>query len=369
MLSKNSQNKYLREELLLNTSIKPGKEWLDTEGKRIEAHGGALFFENDTFYWYGENKEFTEGTNEIWTTGIKYYSSKDMYNWKNEGFLIEPNYTNVNSLLHPSFRMDRPHIIFNEKTQKYICWLKYSGKEACFVILQANSFRGPYTIIQEHYRPHDKKVGDFDIVIDENKNGHLFYDGNHEGIFYVKLSEDYTCIEGQLMMIHGGFHPPFVREAPAYFLRNGYHYLITSGMTGYTPNPSEIMIAKELSGPYELQGNPHKNDESRSSFNSQISQIFKHPKKNNLYIAIADRWLSEPIMDANKVNSIENFIASRFDKEKYQSKDNDSQTFHSIPRLEKVNTSLANYVWLPVHFDENKAYIEWIEEWKIEDYK
>lgn len=31
--------------------------------------------------------------------------------------------------------------------------------------------------------------------------------------------------------------PPETREAPAHFVRNGLHYLITSGTTGYHPNP------------------------------------------------------------------------------------------------------------------------------------
>lgn len=352
----------------MNTSIRPGTVWLDTDGKRIEAHGGSLFFENDTFYWYGENKEYTDGVSDIWTTGIRYYSSKDLYNWNSEGFLIEPNYDDESSLLHPSYRMDRPHIIFNEKTKKYICWLKYSGKEACFVILQANNFKGPYLIIKEHYRPHDKKVGDFDLVVDENKTGHLFFDGNHEGIYHTKLTDDYIDIIGKLTLVQGGFHPPFVREAPAYLSRNQKHYLITSGMTGYTPNLSETIIANNLEGPYKVQGNPHTEDESRSSFNSQISQIFKHPKKKDLYIALADRWLSKPIIDAKRSKAIENFVASRFDKEKYQSTTEDSEIFKSIPRLENVNTSCANYVWLPLRFDGDKVYINWVNEWKIEDY-
>jgi hypothetical protein len=31
----------------------------------------------------------------------------------------------------------------------------------------------------------------------------------------------------------------------------------------------------------------------RSSFNSQVSYIFKHPRKKDLYIALVDRWLPE----------------------------------------------------------------------------
>lgn len=37
----------------------PGRVWLDTEGKRIQAHGGSVIFIDGVYYWYGENKEKT----------------------------------------------------------------------------------------------------------------------------------------------------------------------------------------------------------------------------------------------------------------------------------------------------------------------
>ncbi len=40
-------------------TIRPGEIWLDTDGKPIQAHGGSVLVENQTFYFYGENKEKT----------------------------------------------------------------------------------------------------------------------------------------------------------------------------------------------------------------------------------------------------------------------------------------------------------------------
>ena len=34
-------------------SLRPGRMWLDTEGNRIQAHGGSILAMGDTFYWYG----------------------------------------------------------------------------------------------------------------------------------------------------------------------------------------------------------------------------------------------------------------------------------------------------------------------------
>ena len=66
---------------------------------------------------------------------------------------------------------------------------------------------------------------------------------------------------------------------------------MTSGTTGYLPNPSEVAIADSWHGPYTVQGNPHVGDNSNTSFHSQISSVFKVPGKKDLYIACADRWL------------------------------------------------------------------------------
>ena len=44
----------------------PGRPWLDTSGNRIQAHGGSVFYRDGVYYWYGENKEKTDGTNGIW---------------------------------------------------------------------------------------------------------------------------------------------------------------------------------------------------------------------------------------------------------------------------------------------------------------
>ncbi len=104
------------------SSIRPGKVWLDTNGKRIQAHGGSVRFENGTYYWYGENKEFTDGKNGVWTWGVRCYSSRDLYNWRDEGLIIPPDLQDKDSPLHPSSMLDRPHILYNARTKKYVCW-------------------------------------------------------------------------------------------------------------------------------------------------------------------------------------------------------------------------------------------------------
>ena len=71
----------------VQSSIVNGKPWVDTGGEPIQAHGGAVIFEDGLYYWYGENKEHTDGKNGVWTWGIKVYSSGDLMNWDDRGYL------------------------------------------------------------------------------------------------------------------------------------------------------------------------------------------------------------------------------------------------------------------------------------------
>ena len=95
----------------------PGQEWLDTNGKPIQAHGGSILTVNGIHYWYGENKEKTNGKNGIWHWGVRCYRSRDLYNWEDCGLIIPPDETDEQSPLHPASMMDRPHILYNQRTK------------------------------------------------------------------------------------------------------------------------------------------------------------------------------------------------------------------------------------------------------------
>ena len=127
-------------------SIRPGQVWLDTEGKRIQAHGGSVMYLDGSYYWYGENKEFTDPTKNIWHWGVRCYRSEDLYNWEDLGLIIPPDTDNEKSSIHPSSMMDRPHIIYNRRTKKFVCWLKIMEKDGTQseTVLTADKLTGPY---------------------------------------------------------------------------------------------------------------------------------------------------------------------------------------------------------------------------------
>lgn len=176
-------------------SIRPGQIWLDTEGKRIQAHGGSIITVDGVYYWYGENKEKTTGEDKIWHWGVRCYSSRDLYNWKDEGIIIPPDLENKNSSLHPFSMMDRPHIVYNEKTGKYAAWLKIMGEPPYFAVLSADHILGPYKMVNPRVNPFGMEVGDFDIAVSaEEKRAYLYSERPHTMLYCAELNEDYTDV-------------------------------------------------------------------------------------------------------------------------------------------------------------------------------
>lgn len=137
-----------------NLTFKPGAPWLDTTGKQIHLRGSSIIQVGRTFYWYGENKERTTGKDRIWHWGMRMYSSTDLYNWTDLGTFIPPTPDNPSSPLHPFQFADRPHILFNRRTGKYVCWIKFLGEQAqTRSVLVADAVTGPYSIVSSGVMP------------------------------------------------------------------------------------------------------------------------------------------------------------------------------------------------------------------------
>ncbi len=344
------------------SSIRPGREWLDTNGNRIQAHGGSIIAVDGVFYWCGENKEKATPGSGIWHYGVRMYRSTDLYNWEDVGLVLPPALDDPDSPLHPAQLMDRPHIIHCAKTGKYVMWMKIMREDGLQfqTIATADAVTGPYTILRQ-LSPLGMSCGDFDLVVEPTDGkAYYYFERVHSELICADLTDDYTDVTGYYSTHFPRTNPPYVREAPAYFRRDRMHYLFTSGTTGYYPNRSEAACAWSYHGPWKVLGDPHPADTEHTSYRSQISSVFKHPGKNNLYIALADRWLPdlpETLPD----------IEGAFDAA-YRSDDPDPSALRALKGLSEQNTSVADYVWLPVRFDGEMAYLDWHDEWRVEDY-
>ena len=357
-----------------HTSFRPGEVWLDTSGKPIQAHAGSILEVGGVYYWYGENKEFTTGKTDVWSWGVRCYRSSDLYNWTDLGLIIPPDTTNRASPLHPAAGLDRPHIIFNAKTKKFVCWIKLlgDGKSQTRAVLTADTITGPYSLVGQGILPLGMSAGDFDLVVSpDDGKAYMYFERVHTELICADLTDDYTDFTGYYSTHFPRPGPPSVRESPAHFFRKGKHYLSTSGTTVYFPNPSEIAVADTFHGPFTVLGDFHPHDRSRTSFNTQICSVFKHPKKKDLYIALADRWMGQqsgPAFESGATSAVVQSIFTKVFSSPRQTLSKDEVA--ALPLISaKINTSLARYVWLPIRFDENeRPTIKWRDEWTLDEF-
>ena len=351
--------------------FKPGKFWYDDEGKRIHAHGGSILYKDGTYYWYGENKEGVFGRAypdnikpAIWHNGVRVYSSKDLYNWHDEGVIMISD--NPSSPFYPRNIMDRPHILYNEKTKKFVMWAKCVTRcvklgadfeSAKYYISTSNSMTEPFKF---SHVIEGVRAGDFDLFIE---NGKGYYIGTEDKTVYAReLTDDFMGFTDKFSTHIEKSRPPFVREAPCYFYHEGKRFIITSGTSGYFPNPTVAYEIKEFHGEYVDLGETCKGDTEKTSFRSQFSSVFKHPFKKNLYIALGDRWLND--LPEHMEISGEEMFDGYFRPEGPWFRDDLLEVYSD------ENTSEATYVWLPIKFDnKGMPYIEWLDEWKIDDFE
>ena len=238
-------------------------------------------------------------------------------------------------------------------------------------VLTADEFLGPYTKVREGLKPLNMSAGDFDLAVAPDGKAYYYFERVHSETICADLTADYTDVTGYYSTHFPHPYPPYVREATAHFMRKNRHYLITSGTTGYLPNPSEVAAGDSWHGPFTVLGNPHPADKSNTSFHSQISSVFKVPGKKELYIACADRWLPEHMDE--KYEEYAKLFEAMFNPE---SEFDWRELAGEHPQDISDNTSISDYVWLPLRFEETSqehplgmVYIDWLDEWRIEDYE
>lgn len=322
----------------MDNKIVLNKPWFDTDGNRIQAHGGSVKYFEGEYYFFGENKQDSKANSGIWHQGVNCYSSKDLVNWTFENTILKPG-KDLSDPLHPSRIMDRPHIIYNEKNEEYVMWCKLVGSDEnprdwndqYMGIATSKTITGEFKLINRII-PLNMSSGDFDLFVDDDSKAYLVFGKVHTEVIVADLNEDYTDLTGEYTAHLHFAGPPLAREAPAVFKRKNIYYMVTSGTTGYYPNSSMIAKADNIHGPWNIMGDPCVNDIEKNSFNAQISSVFKVPN-TDLYIAIADRWIVDLLKPIEKSSW-------------------------------KIDTSTSEYVWLPFNFDEDVPRLIWKEKWQ-----
>lgn len=347
--------------------FKPGAIWKDTDGTHINAHGGGIMYHKGTYYWYGEHK----GRDSKARVGVTVYASKDLYNWKNEGVALAVT-SDPNSEITNGCVIERPKVIYNKKSKKYVMWfhleLKDQGYSAAkTAVAVSDSPLGPFTYLKS-FRPNagvwplnfkeewklpkpdtenlkwwtpewykEVKEGlfvrrDFEkgqmsrdmtvYVDDDGKAYHVHSSEDNLTIHISELTDDYLDFTGKYITVAPAGH----NEAPAIFKQDGVYYMIASGCTGWDPNAARSFKATSMLGPWEPLENPCVGKGANVTFESQSTFIIPIEGKKDSFIFMADRWKPENHID-------------------------------------------GRYIWLPVVVENGRPIIKWMDSWNLDYYK
>lgn len=353
-------------------SFRPGELWPDNNGVHINAHGGGVLFHEDVYYWFGEHKIEGEAGNKA-QVGVHVYSSRDLYNWKDEGIALAVSDDPASPITRGCI-LERPKVIFNARTKKFVMWfhlepknLDYSSSQSGVAI--ADKVTGPFQFLHSfrpnagvwpmnvpvaqrreltaeeleriagmelgggprpYYPKHllfrrdfqgGQMARDMTLFVDDDGSAYHLYASEANGTLHIsQLSENYLKSAGRYVRVL----PGRFNEAPAMLKWRGRYFLFTSDCTGWAPNPARLLAADSIFGEWEELGNPcfGTGAQIANTYESQSTFILPVQGREDAFIFLADRWRPGNAID-------------------------------------------GRYVWLPIEFQHDVPVISWREEWNL----
>lgn len=145
--------------------------------------------------------------------------------------------------------VERPKVIFNEATNKYVMWMHIDSSDygdAKAGVATSDTVCGDYEYI-ESAQPLDNQSRDMTLFVDDDQTGYLVGEDRDEGTHFFKLSDDYLKVESDVGVISFDWMPAL--ESPAVVKRDGLYYFFGSQLTGWDPVSHSLKISFSLPTP------------------------------------------------------------------------------------------------------------------------
>ena len=336
--------------------------WPDNNGAHISAHGGCMLKVGDTYYWYGEHRMRDR------KTGVHVYSSKDLYNWKDEGLAFDSATMQTQGQQGQggwggfSFgaNIERPKVVYNAKTKKYVLWFHqesggnynsafvgcgiadtptgpfkhlYSGRTAPgtwpvdmpaglrdYAEGKSQTYDRQFARLVENYQS-GQESRDMTVFVDDDGKAYLFCASeNNQTMHIVELNDEYTGFTGRWWRILEGKS----YEAPVVFRHDGKYYLLGSHCTGWNPNPGRTAVADKITGPWRELGNFAVGQGADRTYEGQTAHSFTVPGKDGKEerVVMLDSWKPQ-------------------------------------------NLPTSQYIWLPLEWEGEKPVAKYQKTWKL----
>lgn len=311
--------------------------WPDNNRAHISAHGGCMLKVGDTYYWYGEHRMRDR------KTGVHVYSSKDLYNWKDEGLAFDAAsmQTQGQGGRRNTFgiNIERPKVVYNAKTGKYVLWFHletggnynsafvgcgvadtptgpfkhlYSGRTAPgtwpadmpaglkdYAEGKSQTYDRQFARLVDNYQS-GQESRDMTVFVDDDGKAYLFCASeNNLTMHIVELNDEYTGFTGRWWRILEGKS----YEAPVVFRHDGKYYLLGSHCTGWTPNPGRAAVADKLTGPWRELGNFAVGEGADRTYEGQTAHSFAVQGEDGkeMRIVMLDSWKPQNLMTSQYI--------------------------------------------------------------------
>lgn len=271
-------------------------------------------------YWYGEYR-YSSGN----ARGVSCYRSTDMVNWEWRGNILPES--SSPELWTDGYFLERPKVIYNEKTNKYVLWGHregtgwnygyasiivavgdYPDREFKYVKtfrpfddpaldIHDNGYTGDFS---DKTRPYGYMARDCTLFIDDDGTAYYAASSSENTAMNIyRLTDDYLDVDTRWMSQDA--LKLNQKEAPCIIKRNGTYYCVTSDTDGWNVTPSRWFYSKHIGGPWYNGGvfsdnhdggtnssNDQHSDRSQPAFIFKLTATDGSGKNSWLYLG--DRW-------------------------------------------------------------------------------
>ena len=312
-------------------------EWKDISGEYINAHGGGILSYEGKYYWFGEHRPDKGFVTEV---GVNCYSSENLCDWKYEGVALSVS-SEPGSEIEKGCIMERPKVVYNAKTGKFVMWFHLELKGQGYAAARAgvaisDTPTGPYRFLhsgrvnpgiypenmtqeereakldtaqyQKWWTPEWRKAVECGLFVhrdlaggqmsrdmtlyvdDDGKAYHIYSSEENLTLQIAELTDDYQKHSGRYIRLFPGGH----NEAPVIFKRDGVYWMICSGCTGWAPNEARLFSAPSIWGPWKQHPTPFVGEGADRTFGGQSTYVLALP--GNRLLFMGDLWKPESLM-------------------------------------------------------------------------
>ena len=268
--------------------VRPGAVWSDTQGARIEAHGGGVIRYDGKFFWFGEDRAQGQDPAKRY---VSCYDSSDFVHWTSHGdalALADPED------LGPNWVLERPKVYHDTRTRQFVMYFHLDDshyKVARVGIATSSSVCGPYTFVRG-FRPLGEESRDIGQFVDDDGTAYLIFESRPtKGFFIAKLTADDLGVAEKTSFV------PVPLEGGALVHLGAWYYVVGSHMTGWRPNPDVYAVSHSIHGPWSSFQNiapPEPN-----TYGSQPTMLFKlKGTRETSVIYMGDIWNPRALWDS-----------------------------------------------------------------------